>query len=257
MYRKVYKYGSVELSEEPFAVRAEPPKPATPVKSEQDSEVEDGMIADDSPAILDPQAIEAIFRDAEEQAAGITAAARQKAAEQSNAVLLQAQQEAEGIRQNAYAEGKARGYAEGTAAKVSAIEQLIARLESAVSELEGGFSGFISEYESNLKWAVLEVSSKVLGRIIERDELELVELVKTAVEQVKNSEWINLHLCNESVELIERMRRELAPIRQLEVVPDDLPQGSCLLDMPSGKLDASIDTQLRNLQEYFRAHTEL
>lgn len=253
---RIYKSGNVELTGETFAVKGEVPKPAHMASyAEGQGPQEELLLSDEGPVILDPQAVEDIFRDAEEQAAKIITDARRKTEEESQIARMNAQQEAIGIRNEAYLEGQSSGFAEGAAAKVTEIEQCVSRLEQAVAEIEGQVSGFVAEYESNLKWAVAEVSSKVLGRIIERDEVELVELVKDAVDQVKNSEWIDLHLCRESTDLIERLQRELAPLRQLDIVPSDLPPGSCLLDIPSGKLDASIDTQMDNLKEYFRSHT--
>lgn len=259
---KVYKSGTVEISGERFAIRAELPQqqqtrmsPAVGQATTSAEQVDELVISDGAPVTLDPQAIETIFNDAYNQAAQIVAAAQQQASTELSAAREQARQEATELRSDAYREGQAQGYAEGAAAKVAAIEQTISRLEQVVAEIEGGFEGFVAEYESNLKWAVAEVSGKVLSRMIERDELELIDTVKTAVEQVRGAEWIDLHLARESTELIDRLKRELAPLTQLEIVPSDLPPGSCVLDIPSGKLDASIAAQLDNLCDYFRSHT--
>lgn len=212
------------------------------------------MIADDTPVMLDPGAVEAIFNDAKAQAAQIIHEAEEHARAQGEIARITAEVANQEVRRAAYQEGQSTGYTEGAAAKVNQIEQCLTQMEELIGTMEGTLDGFITQYESDLKWAAAEIAGKVLHRIIQRDELELTEMVKLAVDQVKDQPWIDLHLSATATELIDRLGRELAPIRQLEIVPGDLPAGSCILDLPDGKLDASIDAQLENLRDYFKFH---
>lgn len=255
MYR-IYKSGAVELAGEAFQIKDQPrPTPPSVAQLAAAGQAAAPSGYDMGALDFDPQQAETLLQDTRQQAAQMIATSRQQALVETEKIRQEAFQEVANLRNQAYLEGQAQGYAEGAAAKVTAVEELVQKLEQAVATMEGRFEGFIAEYESNLKWAVAEVSGKVLGRILERDELELLQTVKDAVEQVRNAEWIDLHVCRDSVELIDRLQREFAPLKQLEVVPDDLPSGSVLLDIPSGKLDASVQAQLQTLREYFANHT--
>lgn len=255
MYR-IYKSGAVELTGEAFHVKADLPRPpAAAPATIAAQQLGTSDYYDNTVTMFDAEQADTLLQDTKQQAAQMIATSRQQAADVAETIRQEAFKEVANLRNQAYLEGQAEGYAEGAAAKVAAIEGLVQKLEETVATLEGRFEGFLAEYESNLKWAVAEVSGKVLGRILERDELELVQTVKDAVEQVRNAEWIDLHLCRDSVELIDRLQREFAPLKQLEVIPDNLPPGSILLDIPSGKLDASVEAQLKTLREYFANHT--
>lgn len=259
---RIYKSGSVELCQESFNVvdfpiqyASEQPLLKDPLTEEPHAAPHlDGQteISDDKPLLLDPKEVEAILRNAQLEADRILRKAEDTAQSARQAVLEDARVQAEEITRQAYLEGQARGYAEGAAAKVTQIEELIAQLEETVARMEGSQSGFLAQYESDLRWMALELCSKVLHRTVERDELELLETVKDAVEQMRGAEWIDLHLSAQSTQLIERLQRELGSIRELEIIPDDLPAGSCLVDTPNLQLDASIDAQLENLKEYLK-----
>lgn len=254
---RIYKSGRLELSGETFTVNADRHIPAE--EKETLAEVADKKsgkniaISDDGVIPLDPQEVEAIFADANRQANEIIARANEQARQELETTRALAQKETQELHNKAYAQGLDHGFAEGVAAKAEAIKQCIDRLEAMVATVEGKVEGLVAQYEDDLRWAVLEVCSKVLHKTLDRDELELTELVKDAVDRVKNEQWIDLHVSAESVELIDRLQRELAPIQQLDIVPDNLPSGSCILDTPGGRLDASVDAQLENLKEYFRS----
>ncbi|MEG1874807.1 MAG: FliH/SctL family protein [Angelakisella sp.] len=252
---RVYKSGRVELLEDQYSIQDTQPSirrdPAMPNAAEGDMVLE---IPSDKPILLNPAEVEQIFTCAKAEAQKTIDAAN----EQAKQLLDEAQRQVQAIQNSAAEQGRAQGrvlgYAEGAASKVASIEQCITMLEDWVASAEGELGGFMAQYESDLKWAVLEVCSKVLGRVIDRDELEMLDLVKETVDRARGAEWMDLHLSEQSVALIDRVGRELGPIRQLEIHGDDIPPGSCILDMPNGKLDASIDTQLQNLREYFASH---
>lgn len=251
---KIYKSGTIELSDEAVTVVDDS---ASLVSDTDGGEIKDGEILNsrtEDRLDTERKAAKAIIEKANQHAAEIIKNAQSSIAEQREQARQEATREAADIRAKAYnegwADGQSKGYADGAAAKVSSIEQVLNELETMVTNIEGSVSGFITQYENDLRWAVAQVSSKVLGRLVDEDELELVELVKDAVEQVRNAEWINVHLCSDSVMLIERLERELAPLQHLEIVPDNLPPGSCIVDTPTIKLDASIQAQMENLKDY-------
>lgn len=256
---KIYKSGAVELSEEHFAVDTRGMdwlEHRTP-NGEEGAET-DEVSSGDMPSTYAADEMVNMLKAAEKRAGELLQEARDKAAVEAEQILQsarqQAAQEAELLRGRTYEEAYNNGIADGIKAKTRQVEAVITQLESAVVRIEGELSGFIAQYEGDLKWAVLEVAGKVLDKVIERDDMEMLAMVKAAVDTVKNSEWIDVHLSDEAVYLIDRLEREMAPMKYLTVIPEDLPPGSCIVDIPSGRIDASIHTQLDNLKEYFASH---
>lgn len=250
---KIYKSGAVELSEESFTVGSHATELHDYLLDPEDEE----LLGDLPPNTAGDELVQ-MLRKAEERAEELLQHARDQAAMEAEEILQsarrQAAQEAELLRAKTYEEAYHNGITDGIKAKTQQVEAIIAQLEAVVVQIEGEMSGFIAQYEADMKWAVLEVAGKVLDRVIERDDLELLEMVKAAVDTVKNSEWIDLHLSDQAVYLIDRLEREMAPLKYLTIIPEDLPPGSCILDIPSGRVDASIHTQLENLKEYFNTH---
>ncbi|MEG0854277.1 MAG: FliH/SctL family protein [Angelakisella sp.] len=251
---KVYKSGLVELSDESFTVdahKAEFPDFLSPAEEEDEEGSAQAALAGEEMALL--------LRKAEERAEQLLQDARDRAAVMAEEILQSARQqaaeEAEQLRKRTYDDAYNHGITDGIQAKTRQVESVIAKLEEAVVRIEGELSGFIAQYEGDLRWAVLEVASKVLHKTVERDDMEMLEMVKAAVDTVKNAEWINVHLSDEAVYLIDRLEREMAPMKYLTIIPEELPPGSCIVDIPSGRIDASIHTQLSNLKEYFTAHS--
>lgn len=190
-----------------------------------------------------------IIKKAVEQANRIINDASQRAQQEYSTILEKARQEAEQLRQQAQLEGMEKG----AQSQIGEIRQCIASLEQAVSKLEGSQAGFMAEYEANLKWMALEISSKILSRRIEDDDLEMLDLVKDAVNSVGSAKWITVEVSNQMPELFDELVQSLntADSQRLDVRQISAPPGTCVVDTPSGIVDASVYTQIENLREYF------
>ena len=144
--------------------------------------------------------------------------------------------------------------AEGARTQIAEIRGCISRLEEKVSQLEGAQAGFVAEYEQNLKWMALEIASKVLGKRIEEDDTEMASLVKEAVNTVWGAKWITVEISDAMPGLLDLLAKNLHLAdggSRVEVHPVQAPAGTCIIDTPSGLIDASVYTQLENLKEYF------
>lgn len=246
---KIYKSGALELSDETIHIDN---TVQTPLRDEQNG-VSTAEQAKPTISAQEQQAIERaeqMVTQAQMQAQAIYQQAQEQGNKEKMSIIQQAQYEAAQIRQRAYEEGLKKGIADGYAEKTAAISECICNLENVIPMLEGKLEGFLFEYEENLQYAVLEIAEKVLNHAIEEDELEMLDLVRGAVNSVRDEQWLDVQLSRDSLELIDRLEREFAPLDNVTVVPQNVPVGSCIIDMPNGKLDASVYAQLRNIKEY-------
>jgi len=162
-------------------------------------------------------------------------------------IISQAYKEAAGIQTQAYNEGLRKA----TEEKTAEISQAISRVESAVADIRNLVKSRLDEYEQILVDISAEIASKVLHRKIEQDDSVLTELVRTAVSEVRNSEWISVTLSDKlkmSLQELERTIRPAVMDGKLEVVTKNVPPGTCVVETPDGIVDASIETQINNLK---------
>ena len=115
---------------------------------------------------------------------------------------------------------------------------------------------YFIRYEKALPDLALEIAGKVMEHAIQTDPLVLEPLVQRAVAQVKNAEWLEVQVSQQLPELAQELRKELqewTDARHVEVTTDQNELGACVVHTPQGIIDASVSTQLDNLNK--RLHT--
>jgi type III secretion protein L len=157
--------------------------------------------------------------------------ARRKAAE----ILAEARQRAEDARAEGYAEGQREG-------KDACARYLLGIMEKSREHL--------AESEGRIIALVISVVKKILGGM---DEQEVaVRLVRTALAVVGRQNQVTVLVAPENV---ERVKAELQSILQpyprvthAEVLADPtLAGGDCVLETRVGRVEASLEAQLRTL----------
>lgn len=252
--RRIVRSDDVKLSEHVFLLRDHSaPKASLPLSSSSDEFVEDIFSGEEEATVGNAEAAaigEEIVKRALEQATQIIGDASRQAQSDYAVLMERAHAEAEQLRQQAYQEG----LSEGARAQLNEVRQCIVSLEQTVCKLEGEQAGFITEYEQNLKWFALEIASKILNKRIEKDNTEMIELVKEAVGAMQNSKWVTVEVSNSMPALFDVLIRTLRSAdngRRVDVRQISAPPGTCVIDTPGGVVDASVYTQLQNLKDYF------
>lgn len=163
-------------------------------------------------------------------------------------LIRQAQEDAERIRTEAYREGLERGRLEKQEELCEAIE----KTNRAIQQLELENVQYMHLYEEELKNLAVDVASRILRKRITPDGHELSELVKAAINSVKDADWITVELSERMPGLLSFLESELKESRtNAEIVAKDLPEDTCIVKTSDGNVDASVTTQLRNIREYF------
>lgn len=163
-------------------------------------------------------------------------------------LIKQAEEEAERIRDEAYREGLERGRQE----KREELRAAIENTNRAIQQIELENVQYMHLYEEELKNLAVDVASRILRKRITPDGHELTELVKAAINSVKDADWITVELSERMPGLLSFLQSELKESRtNAEVVAKDLPEDACIVKTSDGNIDASVTTQLRNVREYF------
>lgn len=265
---KIYRFNDFVLSDEVYTIPDEDHDEQLQHKKRSDNEDDESdggfsetffdddrheAFGDPADFAVDEKQAREIIQKAKEEAALIVNQANLQAKLDHDRLLAQTTTELEEIKKQAYEEAFQQGMVDGARQQADQILQCIKAIEDGISHLEGEQAGFVAEYEYNLKWLAWEIASKVLGHKIEQDETEMLSLVKAAVSSVKNADWIAVEVSDKMTTLIDRLNEELKRVGEgsIEVRGVSAPNDTCVIDTPSGMIDASVYSQLENLRIYF------
>ena len=233
------------------------PEPEVPEqRMEQSEEPPMGDICTYRSKQLEEQAravYEAAIRQSQEEGEAILAKARAQAKQEADQILQMALEEANSLRSQILEDARREAAQE----KAQEIEKTIWQAQTTLEELQQQHIRFLQEYEQELKNLALEIASKILVKRIEQDDAQLLEMVKTAIESIKQVPWMSVQLSRQNADLIAALQEHLATAdlrtdARIEVVATELPSGACLIETPDGIVDASVATQLENLRESFQ-----
>lgn len=244
------------------AGEVEIPDQVPPVPMEIPADPEEGAEAPEAQAAPQPdpeqtrRAAEELFRSRLEQMQTQTEETSGKilrhAGEERERILQEARTEAEEICRQAREEA----YQAAVEEKRQRIENLLGATEGLLNQLAQQQRQYFIRYEKALPDLALEIAGKVMEHAIQTDPLVLEPLVQRAVAQVKNAEWLEVQVSQQLPELAQELRKELqewTDARHVEVTTDQNELGACVVHTPQGIIDASVSTQLDNLNK--RLHT--
>lgn len=173
-------------------------------------------------------------------------------AEQLQALRRRVHELEEALERNARAareEGLRAGRAEGAEQGRQQVEPVMARLAKAADEISGLRRRVRAETEEDAMRLSIAVARKILHREITADPDALAGLVKAAMQRLNARDIHRLRLHPEDVPGLERHLAANAP---LEVVADpSLERGAVVFETARGNLDASISTQLGEIERGF------
>lgn len=152
----------------------------------------------------------------------------------------------------AYQQGHAA--AESSAARDAAqrVEPVIAAWNRLLQDLAGTRRKFRAEVEQDSVTLAIAIARRVLHRELSTDPEAILGLILAAFQKLNARETHRLRLAPADAALLEQNRARLEIPPGLEISPDpSLPAGSAIFETTRGELDASIDTQLAEIDRGF------
>lgn len=150
----------------------------------------------------------------------------------------------------AYQTGRREGEAAGRAAETTQVQSVLERLARSIAELTETRTRLLRQAEGELVKLSIEIARRVLHREVAVDPEALHGLVRVAVEKLEGQEVqrVRVHPDHESItrDALAQAGRGL----KIEVVADPaLQPGDAVFESNAGRLDASIDRQLREIEQ--------
>jgi len=154
--------------------------------------------------------------------------------------------------QKAYEEGQRTGQAAGRQEMAAQLQAMESRLARSIEEITGLRSRFRHEAEEDVVALALAIARRILHRELTVAPDALLGLVKAALEKIETREVHRVRVSRDDAPHVQRFFEELGLPRRVEVIADPgMPRGALILDSSRGLLDASVETQLAEIERGF------
>jgi flagellar assembly protein FliH len=165
---------------------------------------------------------------------------------------VQAEDEAERRAQAAYQQGLQEGHAAAQQDMFAQLDVVNGRLARTIEELTGLRQRFRHEAEEDLVALALAIARRILHRELTIAPEALLGLVKAALEKIDGRELHSVRVRPEDAAMIQQHFEKMGLPRRVEVIGDPgLERGAAILDSSRGALDASVETQLSEIERGF------
>ncbi|KPB04364.1 flagellar assembly protein FliH [Bacillus sp. CHD6a] len=180
---------------------------------------------------------------------------RKKAAMTIEEDKLAWESEKESWMQKAYNEGLEQGFQAGEKQAQALYEE---RLNEAKRIIELAKLEYNEKLDSSIESIVMlsvKVAEKIIGSSLDSDPSTFLNLVQTALKQVKEKEEIKVYVSPNQYPNLLMNKQVLQNIinsqYELIIFPDaELQDEGCWIDSSAGRIDVSIDTQLKEIKEH-------
>ena len=149
-------------------------------------------------------------------------------------------------------EGRAEGEKTGADTAIAALQPVLERFTATIAELASYRARFRRDSEPEILRLALAVAKKILRRELTVDPHSLLGILKAALETINKAEVLCVRTAPEDAGQLTGRLADLGLPDQVEVVGDRaLERGSVILDTKRGQIDASVNTQLAEIENGF------
>ena len=147
---------------------------------------------------------------------------------------------------------RASGFMEGEARAKASVEPVIQQLTRSIQDLAGYRARFRKEAEQDLVKLSISIARKILHRELAIDENAILALVRVVLESIDAREVHRVRLHPTDATVVQKFLSAMGAPQQLAVTADTaLERGAVIFETARGNLDASIQTQLAEIERGF------
>ena len=158
-------------------------------------------------------------------------------------------------------QGRAEGRAEGQRQAAAQVDPLLSRLLRTIEDLSRTRDAFRKQAEDDVIRLALGIARRILRRELAVDATALGGLIRVALDKIDARDLHRVRVAPDDQAAIQAGLDSLGLPRRIEVIGDRaLERGAALFETTRGTLDASLDTQLDEIERGFlelleRRHT--
>jgi flagellar assembly protein FliH len=149
----------------------------------------------------------------------------------------------------AYESGLREGAAAGKKEAEAGLHDVVQRLTSAIDEVTSMRSDAIRRAETDVVRLSMEIARRILHRELSVDASALEPLIKAALDKLRTQDIYRVRVHPAQEQLVRNCLEQSGRNAAIEVVGDpSQPRGAAVFEISRGSLDASVDTQLREIE---------
>ncbi|MBA3003031.1 MAG: hypothetical protein FP813_04165 [Desulfurivibrio sp.] len=172
---------------------------------------------------------------------------REVAMDEAVEILRTAGEQAESIREEAYAEGKAAGEAEGKAAGLGQYEKQIEELDLLLAALNGEREVVLRQHEESVLVLITTMVDRLVYHEVSVNPLVIQACLKKAMEFVVENSTVQIHLHGDDFSRLKKASLENSRLiegkNRIQLVEDpNIAEGGCFLKTDFGEIDATLET---------------
>jgi flagellar assembly protein FliH len=173
-------------------------------------------------------------------------------ANEAQAKLAELEQQIEARVKSAFQQGQAASEAAANQRAVQRLDPVLASLTRMTQELAGFRKTFRAEAEEDTVKLAIAIARRVLHRELSTDPEAILGLVIAAFQKLNARETHKLRLSPADAGTLQQYGDRLDLPPGLEILPESsLTVGSAIFETSRGDLDASVDTQLAEIERGF------
>jgi flagellar assembly protein FliH len=145
-------------------------------------------------------------------------------------------------------EGDAAGRQAAQVAFSNEAAAIVGQVTQSVAQLVAFRARVRQQMEADLVRLSIAIARRIVYREIHIDPEALLGIVKAAIDKIETRELLRIRVAATDFALLERPLRDLlAPLRAEAVADASLPRGGVVVETTRGELDASVETQLAEI----------
>jgi len=197
------------------------------------------------PLVLDPNELLTELGKADAAVQDVVARAKQ----QVEIIVRTAQADARALLDQSYADGYKAGIEEAN----RRADGLFERLEQAIAQESAEREELVKTVEEQVLMLCVAAAEKIIRHEIRTDPEIVARLIRLCLRRVRDRDEVTVRVSPQEVAHIKAMRDELLSsaegIRGVNIVDDRrVSAGGCIVESPSGDLDARIEIQIDQLR---------
>lgn len=158
------------------------------------------------------------------------------------------------LMEKARQEGFQLGLEQGKVESIEQYHHLIDQANGIIEASKLDYQSTVEKSEETILTLAVHVAQKIFRQEIVKEPELFLPIVKDAISAIKDQREVTIYLHPENYEYILSQKNELERILESKAtlsiyLNEALEVGSCVIEHPFGKIDASIDTQLSKIHE--------
>ena len=168
---------------------------------------------------------------------------------QLRASLAEFKSVAEQQARQAYEAGSRAGEAAARQSLETQVSTLVEKLSATIAEVAATRADTIRRAEADTVRLAVEIARRILHREVSVDTSALEGLIKAALEKLQSQEVYRVRVHPDQESIVRSCLEQMGRSPSIEVIGDALQsKGGAVFEISRGSLDASVDTQLSEIE---------